>query len=178
MEFRIVVASFAMVLAAGLCAVVATPEAANAEVISNDLEHPIVKAYRDRFQIVDTKIVDELEDLYREDIRFSDPITSLEGIESLETYLAHFAKLSAGARFTVEDAVVREGTATVLWRMEEAGTSDGGRVIPGVSILRFDDRIYEQRDYFDVGAALYERIPLVGALLQRVKARLVPESIR
>jgi limonene-1,2-epoxide hydrolase len=42
--------------------------------------------------------------------------------------------------------------------------------VPGVSILRFTDKIVYQRDYFDVGAMMYEQLPIFGWVLRRLKS--------
>jgi hypothetical protein len=48
----------------------------------------------------------------------------------------------------------------------------GAIVVPGVTLLRFGDRITHQRDHFDAGALVYEHVPLLGALVRLVKRRL------
>ena len=45
--------------------------------------------------------------------------------------------------------------------------------LDGASHLRLaDNRIAYQRDYYDLGAMLYEHIPLLGGAVRAVKARL------
>ncbi|MBW6508769.1 MAG: hypothetical protein K0A94_04400, partial [Desulfuromonadales bacterium] len=45
--------------------------------------------------------------------------------------------------------------------------------VPGISYLHIaaDGRVDEHRDYFDLGALLYERLPLLGPLVRAVKRR-------
>ncbi|MCT7655735.1 hypothetical protein MBH78_16005 [Oceanimonas sp. NS1] len=51
---------------------------------------------------------------------------------------------------------------------------NGGRpvTVPGVSHLCFADSIYYHRDFFDLGAMLYEQLPLLGKGIRALKRRL------
>jgi hypothetical protein len=44
--------------------------------------------------------------------------------------------------------------------------------LPGASHLRYDRLITAHRDYFDAGAMLYERLPLLGPLVRAVRRRV------
>ena len=45
--------------------------------------------------------------------------------------------------------------------------------VEGASYLRtHNGKIYYHRDYFDMGAMLYEHLPLLGRIVQRIKKRL------
>jgi hypothetical protein len=66
------------------------------------------------------------------------------------------------------------GEAMLTWTMRlnlRRGPAET-LVVPGVSHLRFGDRIDYQRDHFDAGALIYENVPVLGALVRFVKRRL------
>lgn len=111
-----------------------------------------------------------LEELYADDVEFQDPLHRVEGLTALAAY---FDKLNArieSADFTFGESVVTQDRAAVQWVMTARMRRPRQVLtVPGVSMLRFDDRITSQRDYFDVGAMLYERLPLLGRLLRRMK---------
>ena len=46
--------------------------------------------------------------------------------------------------------------------------------VEGAPRLEFDDadKVCLHRDYFDLGAMLYEQLPLLGALVRTIKGRL------
>lgn len=52
----------------------------------------------------------------------------------------------------------------------------GGRpvTIAGVTFLRSDEngKVFYHRDYFDLGAMVYKRVPLLGRLITKIKRRL------
>ena len=44
--------------------------------------------------------------------------------------------------------------------------------VAGISHIRFEEKIFYHRDYYDLGEMLYEHIPLYGWITRRLKARL------
>jgi len=137
----------------------------------------IVERYKNRFRVVDDKVADGLGELYGEDIVLEDPITRVEGLAALRGYLQKFAEQSEGARFEMRGEIIEADQAAVFWTMVFSSDGDDeSHRFDGVSHLRFDDRIREQRDYFDLGAAVYERVPILGWLTNLVDKRLAPES--
>jgi hypothetical protein len=45
--------------------------------------------------------------------------------------------------------------------------------VEGSSLLRIsDDRICYQRDYYDMGAMIYEQLPLIGPIIRFIRRRL------
>ena len=125
-----------------------------------------------RFAEVGPQVGEHLDELYAADVTFRDPVTSLTGIADLSRYLAHFGETARGARFTITDTVAQPGNAVVFWTMTPAG---GGDPIDGVSHLRVRDRVYDERDYFDLGA-VYDRVPVLSWFTGLVKSRLAPPS--
>jgi len=47
-------------------------------------------------------------------------------------------------------------------------------LLDGISVIRFDeeDLVVYHRDYFDVGAMVYEHVPVVRFFVRQVKKRL------
>lgn len=150
----------------------AAPVAAEHPPGSAEQTQLMVERFTARFERVGPAMGDGLEDLYSADIAFRDPITTVTGIEPLRRYLAHFGDTAAGARFAITDTVVQPGNAVVFWTMLPAG---GGDPIHGVSHLRVRDRVYEERDYFDLGA-VYDQVPVLSWLTSLVKGRLAPSD--
>ena len=132
----------------------------------------IVDRFAARFAQVSPRMGDHVEELYAPEVAFRDPITRVQGLDALRRYLTHFGETADGARFTITDTVVQPGNAVVFWTMTPAG---GGAGIDGVSHLRVRDRVYEERDYFDLGQ-VYEQVPGLGWLTGLVKARLAPPA--
>ena len=132
----------------------------------------MVDRFAAHFGQVGPQMAEHLDGLYAADVTFRDPVTSLTGIEPLRRYLAHFGETASGARFAITDTVVQPGDAVVFWTMTPAG---GGAAVDGVSHLRVRDRVYDERDYFDLGA-VYDQVPVLKWFTALVKARLAPPA--
>jgi hypothetical protein len=66
---------------------------------------------------------------------------------------------------------------TAIWKMTlETDKLNGGEPfsVDGNSVIKFDEngKAVYHRDYFDMGAFIYERIPVVGFVIKKIKARL------
>jgi len=132
-----------------------------------------VEQFKARFVTITPALAENLDRLYTEDVHFRDPISEVTGLAALHGYFTRFAAASAGARFEITDEVVQPGEAVVFWTMvmKEKNGADGRR-FQGVSHMKVRDRIYEERDYFDLGEAVYDHVPVVGWLTRFVRSRL------
>lgn len=116
----------------------------------------------------------DLDGLYAHEVVFDDPLHHAEGLPALR---AHFERLNANlreARFEFTDEVVSDGAAVLAWTMY-VDLARGPRrtiAVDGVSYLQFGDKVTRQRDYFDVGAMVYEQLPVVGAFLRFVRRQI------
>ena len=114
-----------------------------------------------------------LADLYAAEVVFEDPLHHIVGRDALAAYFTRLNARVESAEFAFGTQVVAAGEAALTWTMTVRTRRPRQTiVVPGVSVIRFADRITHQRDYFDVGAMLYERLPVLGWVLRRFK-RLV-----
>ena len=116
-------------------------------------------------------------DLYAEDALFVDPAGEVRGREKLRAHFAALMESVSRCAFDFDCALCREDEAALFWRMTLAAQKlNGGKVyeVPGASRLTFggDGKIKLHRDYFDLGALLYERLPVVGAAARGLRRRL------
>ncbi len=134
----------------------------------------IVQRFAARFAVIGPQTAADSEALYADDVRFRDPITELVGREAMRRYLEHFGDTARGARFVITDTLIQPGNAAVFWTMTPpARDGEPGRPIEGVSHLRVAARVYEERDYFDLGE-VYDQVPVVNWFTGAVKSRLKP----
>ncbi|WP_375057770.1 nuclear transport factor 2 family protein [Zobellella sp. DQSA1] len=116
-----------------------------------------------------------LREVYAEEVHFCDPAHDLHGLEPLMTYFEGLFAHVSQCRFDIAQVMEQQGEAFVRWQMVFSHPRlNGGEpvLVPGVSHLRFDERVYYHRDYFDLGELLYEQLPLLGALIRALKRRL------
>lgn len=132
-----------------------------------------VTLFKQVFARLTPETVMPLADLYAADIEFEDPFRRIVGRETLAAY---FAKLNARvefAEFAFGSQVVTSSEAALTWTMTVRTRRPRQTIqVPGVSVIRFGGLITHQRDYFDVGAMLYERLPILGWVLRRFKRLL------
>lgn len=130
------------------------------------------------YQQLETSRLSMLADIYHPQIRLCDPIGEHQGLAVVEGYFAALLKNMRYCRFEVTLTREFDADALLLWRMEYAHPAlQGGahQTLEGSSYLQLrDGKVFFQRDYYDMGAMLYEKLPLLGTIVRRVKKRLQP----
>jgi len=150
------------------------PELQDAHDLSSGdyLADRIKKAY----QKLGTDHFGEIESLYSPDVSFEDPSHAVQGkVALLEYFNSMFSNLDY-CQFKFHQSIT-DGTDiflswTMLVRHPRLRSGDTIRV-EGASYLKTrNGKIYYQRDYFDMGALVYEHVPLIGKIIARIKHRL------
>ncbi len=121
--------------------------------------------------------LDLLDRIYSADIEFCDPAHEIRGLEALRRYFAELYRNVDSIGFSFNRRHRVDSEAYLSWRMSFRHPKLArGRTIEvdGLSYLQFDDtgKVSYHRDYFDLGAMLYEHLPLLGRLVKTIKRRL------
>jgi len=117
-----------------------------------------------------------LGELYAADARFKDPFNEVQGVAAIEAVFAHMYRSLDAPRFVIRSAVAEGDTAFLSWdflfRMRRFDSATE-QCIRGATHLVFapDGRIALHRDYWDAAEELYEKLPVVGALMRWLKRR-------
>jgi steroid Delta-isomerase len=115
-----------------------------------------------------------LGEIYAADARFKDPFNEVRGVAAIEAVFDHMFRTLDAPRFVIRDAVTEGDTAFLSWdfcfRMRRFDTRTE-QVVRGATQLVFarDGRIALHRDYWDTAEELYEKLPVVGALMRWLK---------
>jgi steroid Delta-isomerase len=131
-----------------------------------------VIAYFEALQPADVARVHEV---YAPDARFKDPFQDVQGTTAIEGVYRHMFEALDGPHFKVRDAVAQGDQAFLAWdfhfRMKRFDRAP--QVIRGGTHLHFgpDGRIAVHRDYWDAAEELYEKLPVLGALMRWLKRR-------
>jgi limonene-1,2-epoxide hydrolase len=136
-----------------------------------------VAAFCDLYSKLDARGCEQskLLEVYAPDVLFVDPFHRIEGREALCTYLHNLYQGVNSCRFDFKEQWVREGSAVLTWTMflSHPKLRSGKMIqVEGASVIEFNERISQHRDYFDAGQMLYENIPLLGKLVRIIKERL------
>lgn len=135
-----------------------------------------IKKLMDFYQHLDAGKLDKLGEIYSDDVFFQDSAHSIHGLPALKTYFSGMMQHVGSCRFTILCAEVGATQAVIEWRMNfsHPRLNRGKNIeVAGVSLLSGDGKISRQRDYFDLGAMLYEHLPLMGAAVRHFKRRLL-----
>lgn len=138
---------------------------------------PDLEAFCAFFNKLDKTCTDKLYEVYTDDVDFIDPLHHIKGREALEGYFLTLYENVTSCHFSFDDTLLQGDTAFVTWTMQLAHPrlASGRPVeVEGCSHLVFapDGRVRRHRDYFDAGALLYERLPVLGGAIRLVKRQL------
>ena len=118
----------------------------------------------------------ELVALYANEARFKDPFNDVRGRLAIETIFRHMFTALHEPRFVVTERVVQGPQCFLTWdfrfRFRRFDTVTL-QTVRGASHLVLDDAglVTLHRDYWDAAEELYEKLPVVGGLMRRLKRR-------
>ena len=116
--------------------------------------------------------------IYTEHVEFIDPITEHHGLQALTAYLSALTSQTETCYFDIYEihstGSEQPVSCTITWTMRLTLKSGSRKVtLDGVSLLRFDNnKIWFQRDYYDLGEMVYEHIPVLSWIINKIKQRL------
>jgi hypothetical protein len=125
------------------------------------------------FESLTPDAVARLSEHYAANAWFKDPFNEVTGLEAIRRVFAHMYRQVEEPRFRVNDRVIAENGAVLVW---DFSFRLGRRaiVVRGATHLRFNGRgkIAYHRDYWDTAEELYGKLPLLGTLTRLLRRRL------
>lgn len=115
----------------------------------------------------------QLPAIYAVDAQFKDPFNEVRGIEAISAIFGHMFGQVHEPRFVVGTRVLQGLDGFLVWeftfRMKRF--SPRRQCIRGATHLRFDaaGAVQLHRDYWDAAEELYEKLPIVGAIMRWLK---------
>lgn len=119
-----------------------------------------------------------IDEFYDKNAVLEDPIGKQMGVKAIKSYYENMYKNVQKIHFEFTDNVVQTERFLVVWKMTlEASSLNSGKpvIVEGNSFLKVDpstDKVVYHRDYFDMGAFVYEHIPVLGSAVRFVKSKL------
>ncbi|TKB47470.1 nuclear transport factor 2 family protein [Thalassotalea mangrovi] len=143
---------------------------------TGDDQYPLwLATFLDVYQRLSTDNLNLLTQVYSDDVRFQDPLHVIEGQKQLIAYFDLLYTNLSECRFTISEVFSDGAQAAIYWQMIFVHPKlNGGKAVQveGHSRLKAKgDRVGYHRDYLDVGAMLYEHIPVLGRLVKLIKSR-------
>ena len=114
--------------------------------------------------------------LYAPHARFKDPFNEVQGVAAIEQIFRHMFESLHEPRFVVTSRMLQGREAFLCWDFVfrfKSFQSQQLQTIRGATRLRFDEQglVELHRDYWDAAEELYEKLPVVGALMRWLKKR-------
>jgi limonene-1,2-epoxide hydrolase len=146
---------------------------AASETTVKSTSHPDIREFFNKFSKDNIDLADEF---YAADIHFEDPLVDIKGLPELKQYYAGLYKNVISIRFDFHDVVTEGDKQIGVWTMYlRAKNLNGGEevAVKGNSYVIYKNgKAVYHRDYFDMGAFIYEHIPVLGAVIRKIKAML------
>ncbi len=136
---------------------------------------PRVQAIIERFEGLREADVARLAEIYSADAFFKDPFNEVRGVAQIQRIFGHMFTALDVPRFVIHDAIVQGDQCFLTWdfvfrmrrlRRDEQRIRGGSHLV-----LAADGRIVSHRDYWDAAEELYEKLPVLGALMRWLKQR-------
>ena len=113
---------------------------------------------------------------YAPQARFKDPFNEVQGVPAIQGIFAHMFEALEQPRFVVTGRVVQGQQCFLTWDFLFAFKDFHKGVtqtVRGASHLVLDEQglVNLHRDYWDAAEELYEKLPVVGALMRWLKKR-------
>ena len=134
-----------------------------------------LRNFVDGYQLLSTSNLDLLANIYHKNITFIDPMHQVKGIHDLAKYFEGLYQNLLTCDFVINNVIVQANEAAVFWTMSYRHPKlNKGKLVTimGSSYLKGQqDKVIYHQDYLDLGAMLYEQIPLFGKLTKWVKTK-------
>jgi|TARA_B110000971_G_scaffold163328_1_gene167146 ketosteroid isomerase-like protein len=139
---------------------------------ANQLSQSLASAYQSLGEGDSSKVAA----LYAEDIYFEDPTQGIQGKTALMKYIdstfLNIGKFSFKSHKTLASDTDMFISWTQIFTHKKLAGGKTIRVEGSTYLKTRNGKIYYQRDYFDLGAVVYENLPIIGAVIKRLRSRL------
>lgn len=141
----------------------------------------LVEAFTHFYAEFTAEKLPDLHEIYDARIVFEDPIHKVQGLPELRTYFGATMSGLNFCRFEFDKLSQVDDQLFTQWTMHYSHPKlkKGAHLqLPGMSILTLGEKITSHRDYYDMGAMLYEHVPLLRMVIKGLKHRLAGERER
>ncbi len=138
------------------------------------MDNTQIKNFVDNMNSLTSSNVSEvLEEIYTNEIEFIDPVKDINGLDDLTCYFANLYKSVNHCHFTINNYIPNGNQHSIEWEMKlkhQRLAKNKEITLDGASFIRFkNNKVCYHRDYYDLGALIYERIPILGLAVRTVR---------
>lgn len=117
-----------------------------------------------------------LADIYHPLVVFQDPVHAVDGIAALRGYFESSRANLRHCSFDFNHRAIQDDTGFFQWRMDYAHPRiQRGKTqcLRGCTLIRARrNKIVYHEDFYDLGAMLYEHVPVLGWAIRKIKLRI------
>ncbi|GLX83583.1 nuclear transport factor 2 family protein [Thalassotalea eurytherma] len=130
----------------------------------------------DVYQRLGTDNLNLIDTIYHPQVTFKDPMHLVVGLDELKHYFDNIYTNLISCQFVIDEVIYKDNKAAVYWRMtfihKKLNSADPITVEGHTKLIGEQDKVIYHRDYIDVGAMLYEHIPVLGRVIRYIKTRV------
>ena len=113
-------------------------------------------------------------DFFDDHSSFEDPFQKVQGLDAVYKVFAHMYETLHKPNFFIEEIVAHESVAYIRWSFfYQLSQNTEIKSFEGVSpvVFRDDGKVHSHIDYWDAAQNVYEKVPILGAILRFIKRR-------
>ncbi len=138
---------------------------------------PRIAQLIDFYHLLTPEAVARMGDFYTHDAYFKDPFNEVNSLDEIQRIFNHMFVALNDVKFNVSEIIAQDAGVMLIWDFTfriKRYKPDILQRIRGVSHIRFnaDGKVNYHRDYWDAAEELYEKLPVVGALMRFLKRRM------
>ena len=135
----------------------------------------LLTEFKQFYESFDQQSLQGLNSLYAEDIVFVDPLHVIKGRKHLVAYFKSLCGNLTQCQFKFLEETVTDKRACYKWVMQYRHPKIKKNTplqLTGITIIEYSDKIDRHQDFYDMGAMLYEQIPILGNVTRWLRLRL------
>lgn len=134
-----------------------------------------IEQFKQLYQSFSSETLAQLPSLYNSAIVFKDPVHQLNGISALTDYFAGFCQPETEYKFEFTNQIISPEQAFFQWQMHYSHSSLAqGKplTLAGGTLIKFNSHIIYHEDFYDMGAMVYQHIPILGWAVKKINMRI------
>jgi hypothetical protein len=154
-------------------------EASIMEAGSHKLDSVLIRRLQNLYTDFSIESVNRIDEVYTQDVEFVDPVHRIQGCLGLKNYLRKMAANLDHYQIQYTDTLIGANNAFLGWTLEFSHPRiNHGKIITlqGMSQVKFTSKIYYHEDAYDLGAMLYENLPVLGTVVRGIKRKLADQG--
>ena len=135
--------------------------------------------FKDLYKKFNHETINKLPGIYSPHIIFKDPVHQLQGIQELSNYFSGFCSDDLQCAFTIYNEIISHDQAFFQWKMDyQHPRLESGKplTLDGSSLIKFNSHITFHQDFYDMGAMIYQHIPVLAWVIKKINGRISQQA--